>query len=659
MFNSIAKKVTYIQVVVIVVSMIAFIGYINDYLNKHIDKETRLKLDTSVERMVHTMDTYNGALEESATKLYSVFKDNYSDFSIDTNKKIDVYGVMTPELSSNGIVINNNFEKIEKFTQQTGAIATVFARDGADFVRVSTSLLKTDGKRAMGTYLGGSKSPAYEPVMNKKTFIGNARLFGKDYVTVYSPIIDASQNVIGILFIGYDFTQGLKSLSTKIDKMKIGENGHFYAINLKTNKYDIHENLRNESAESEIVKQVIEKKNGYIDYQEDGIHKAVRFIEFSKWNWIVVGEVHLADFEKVNVELRNNLIIAASIMIFIISLITWLVVKKIVSSPLNNLIRCTKDLSSKDADLTRNLDIRGRDEIAEASQGINDFIEKVRLIISDAKQLSSENSSVSHELSTTSLSVGKLLEESTTTVNSTTEQALTIKNEMGISIEEAKKSKDDLEKASGFLVEANQAILELTQDIKVSASTEVELAKKIKQLSQDTKQVKDVLLVIGDIADQTNLLALNAAIEAARAGEHGRGFAVVADEVRKLAERTQKSLVDINATISVIIQSIVDSSNQMSSNATKVEELSETAIGVEDKITELSLVMNEAVITADKTVESYIQTGKDTERIIDGVSKVNDLTAQNARSVEEIASAAEHMNNMTETLNHKLSEFKT
>ncbi len=95
------------------------------------------------------------------------------------------------------------------------------------------SLLKKDGKRAMGTYLGGSKSPAYEPIMNKKTFIGNARLFGKDYVTVYAPIINDSGKVIGILFIGYDFTQGLISLSKKINKMKTGENGHVYTVNLK------------------------------------------------------------------------------------------------------------------------------------------------------------------------------------------------------------------------------------------------------------------------------------------------------------------------------------------------------------------------------------------------------------------------------------------
>ena len=95
--------------------------------------------------------------------------------------------------------------------------------------------------------------------MNKRTFIGNARLFGKDYVTVYSPILNGNGTVIGILFIGYDFTDGLKSLSKKINQMKIGENGHFFAINLKTKKYDIHNNLSGESAYSKVAKQIIEK----------------------------------------------------------------------------------------------------------------------------------------------------------------------------------------------------------------------------------------------------------------------------------------------------------------------------------------------------------------------------------------------------------------
>ena len=658
MFNSITKKVTYIQVIVIIVAMIGLIGYISNYLSGYIAHETKNKLDASTQSMVHTVDTYNGALETSVLKLFKIFESNFAGFYTDPEEKVDVNGVQTPLLASGGTKINNNFTAVGSFTDLTGDVATVFVRDGNDFVRISTSLLKKDGTRAIGTYLG-KKSPAYKPIMDKKTYIGNAKLFGKDYVTVYSPILDDEQNVIGILFIGYDFTKGLKKLAEEMNKIKIGDNGFFYAINLKNKTYDVHKKLQGKKVSSDLAKKMMKMKHGYIEYEDNGQKKAVRFETYKKWNWLVVAEVKLSDFTQANDTLRTNLIVAASIITLIIMLITWLVSYKFIASPLNNLIDRTKELSSGDGDLTKKLDIVGKDEIAQASEQVNNFIEKVRILIGDAKNLSNENSSIAHELSTTSLEVGKLIEESTGVVNSTTTQVDAIKNQMGSSIDEAKTSKDDLLGANVFLKEANEAILELTESIKLSASTEIELAHKIQQLSSDTEQVKDVLLVIGDIADQTNLLALNAAIEAARAGEHGRGFAVVADEVRKLAERTQKSLTEINATINVIVQAIVDSSDQMSSNSKKVEELSLTAVNVEDKINELSTVMNNATQMADTTVGSFIQTGDEIENIIQSVDQINVLSAQNTRSVEEIASAAEHMNKMTETLNDKLSEFRT
>jgi len=309
--------------------------------------------------------------------------------------------------------------------------------------------------------------------------------------------------------------------------------------------------------------------------------------------------------------------------------------------------------------LTQTLEVSGRDEIAMASSSINRFIEKVRILISEAKNLSNENSSISHELSSTSLQVGKAVETSMKIVGTATSEANALKRELEEGIGEAKEGKDELLKANTFLSEANSAILALTHDIQSSAATEVELARRIQQLSTDASQVKDILVVIGDIADQTNLLALNAAIEAARAGEHGRGFAVVADEVRKLAERTQKSLQEINVTINVIVQGITDSSEQMTSNSQKVEELSTTASHVESKINELLNVMEITTRISDKTVENYLQTGNDITDMIGNISQINDISSQNARSVEEIASAAEHLNKMTEMLNLKLSEFRT
>ena len=266
---------------------------------------------------------------------------------------------------------------------------------------------------------------------------------------------------------------------------------------------------------------------------------------------------------------------------------------------------------------------------------------------------------MSHELSTTSLGVGKNVEKSVTVVDEATKKANDIKDNITLAIQEAQKNKQEIIKANENLNSARDEIVTLTNNVQNSAQLEIELAQRMELLSREANEVKSILEIINDIADQTNLLALNAAIEAARAGEHGRGFAGVDDEVRKLAERTQRSLAEINATINVIVQSIVDVSTQMSSNSNKVQALAVNASDAEQKINESVEIVKKAVMATDKTVGDFEQTGKNVEYIVSQVSEINQISSQNARSVEEIAAAAEHLNSMTDELHVKLELFYT
>lgn len=346
------------------------------------------------------------------------------------------------------------------------------------------------------------------------------------------------------------------------------------------------------------------------------------------------------------------------ITLFIVFLSVYMVSRALIR-PLKLLEDLTRDLSQGDGDLTKRLKVNGKDEIAVISNYVNLFIEKVQSTIASVKITSHENASISHELSTTSLGVGTNVENSVGIVNETTKQAKMIQNKILTSITHAQESKQDIIKANQNLETARDDIITLTSKVQDTAQTEAELSHNMETLSKDAEEVKTVLVIISDIADQTNLLALNAAIEAARAGEHGRGFAVVADEVRKLAERTQKTLAEINATINVVVQSISDASVQMSANSEEIQQLAKIAQDVEDKINSTVELVNTAVKASDKTVGDFEKTGKDVEMIVEKIDEINNISSSNARSVEEIAAASEHLNNLTNELNTKLETFRT
>lgn len=367
-----------------------------------------------------------------------------------------------------------------------------------------------------------------------------------------------------------------------------------------------------------------------------------------------------ADEENANSTLKKGGVIMVVVGLLGLGVVVTLLllVSKSVVGKLKLIENSIRELESGDGDLTKRLNIAGNDEMKVAGDLLDKFIGKTHTAVAKAQYIAADGASTATELRTTSFQIGTRTEEASQTIVAVSHEIAPIKEFADESARELEKASAKIQIASATLQDAKNTIAKTIGKVKQNSESELELSSKLTRLNEEASQVKNILSAINDIADQTNLLALNAAIEAARAGEHGRGFAVVAEEVRKLAEKTQKSLTETNATISVITQSISDLCEEMLGNIESVKTVLEESAETEIAIEQVNAAITESVEISKDASRKASHISSQINKVAIEMRSIEDVSLQNARSVEEIAAAIDHLSGLNNSLLQSMQAFK-
>jgi len=401
--NSVIKKFSFFQTLVISTILIFAIFSINIVVKNLVIADAERTLTNSIDDIKTSMEILNESIKGSTLTDLNVLKSQIKNIDIDTSNKININGVQTSTLISNGsIVLNNNNKLIDEFTKITGAVATVFVKQGNDFYAVATSLLKEDGTRAIGTFLTKNSS-AFQKVVNKERYIGVAKLFGKNYMTVYEPIV-IKQEVVGILFVAYNFDKLYSILESKLEKIKFGKTGYLFIINTKDEMITLHPRIKNKKIEEldkdfqTAIKDIINKKQGVISteiQEQDGSisTKINSFTAFEDWDVILSSSANLDELLELNDILRTYSTFGAISFLLIILGVSYLIIRKTVNEPL---VTIDKNLSEFFAYANREKEdivfenINTNDEFGRMSKILSQNIDKTKASIEEDKKLIQE-----------------------------------------------------------------------------------------------------------------------------------------------------------------------------------------------------------------------------------------------------------------------------